>query len=155
MNLIYLYDEFMRTPDNVKGQVVYIIDSDIQEGYEISEKVQFYRYQLAEQAGAEIYQGKTLDIIEEIYQNVICSLCSGGNTILAPTPYTPIYLEVSHCMKWGHCIIPGCGLKTNVVKLPCLTGNVNSTYFGRETSVLGLLSLSLRPTFPSYVFLAF
>ena len=68
MNLIYLYDEFMRVPDNVEGQAVYIIDPEFQEGYEISDKVLMYRYQLAEQAGAEIYQGKTLDILAEIHQ---------------------------------------------------------------------------------------
>jgi hypothetical protein len=51
-----------------KDRPVYIIDPDIQEGYEISDKVQLYRYQLAEQAGAEIYQGKTVDILAEIHQ---------------------------------------------------------------------------------------
>ena len=55
MNLIYLYDEFMRVPDYTEGQAVYIIDPEIQEGYEISDKVLMFRYQLAEQAGAEIY----------------------------------------------------------------------------------------------------
>ena len=77
MNLIYLYDEFMRVPDHLEGQAVYIIDPEIQEGYEISEKVLMYRYQLAKQVGAEIYQGKTLDIIEEIHQqNPITSITS-------------------------------------------------------------------------------
>ena len=77
MNLIYLYDEFMRVPDHLEGQAVYIIDPEIQEGYEISDKVLMYRYQLAEQAGAEIYQGKTLDIIAEIHmQNPISSIIS-------------------------------------------------------------------------------
>ena len=77
MNLIYLYDEFMRVPDHLEGQAVYIIDPEIQEGYEISEKVLMYRYQLAEQAGAKIYQGKTLDILEEIHQqNPISSITS-------------------------------------------------------------------------------
>ena len=77
MNLIYLYDEFMRVPDHLEGQAVYIIDPEIQEGYEISEKVLMYRYQLAKQAGAEIYQGKTLDIFEEIHQqNPITSITS-------------------------------------------------------------------------------
>ena len=85
MNLIYLYDEFMRTPDFVEGQVVYIIDHDIQEGYEISEKVQLYRYQLAEQAGAEIYQGKTLDILEEIHQKTPIS------TVITKSTFRPIY----------------------------------------------------------------
>ena len=41
MNLIYLYDEFMRVPDHLEGQAVYIIDPEIQEGYEISELVVF------------------------------------------------------------------------------------------------------------------
>ena len=44
MKLIYLYDEFMRVPDHLEGQSVYIIDPEIQEGYEISEKVLMYRY---------------------------------------------------------------------------------------------------------------
>ena len=77
MNLIYLYDEFMRVPNHLEGQAVYIIDPEIQEGYKISDKVLMYRYQLAEQAGAEIYQGKTLDIIEEFHQqNPITSITS-------------------------------------------------------------------------------
>ena len=77
MNLIYLYDEFMRVPDNVEGQAVYIIDPELQEGYKISEMVHLYRYQLAVKAGAEIYQGKTLDILEEIHkQNPITSITS-------------------------------------------------------------------------------
>ena len=96
MNLIYLYDEFMRTPDNVKGQVVYIIDSDIQEGYEISEKVQFYRYQLAEQAGAEIYQGKTLDIIEEIYQK------TPFTSIITKSTFRPVYQTLFQKIKQSH-----------------------------------------------------
>ena len=96
MNLIYLYDEFMRTPDNVKGQVVYIIDSDIQEGYEISEKVQLYRYQLAEQAGAEIYQGKTLDIIEEIYQK------TPFTSIITKSTFRPAYKTLFQKIKQSH-----------------------------------------------------
>ena len=96
MNLIYLYDEFMRTPDNVKGQVVYIIDSDIQEGYEISEKVQLYRYQLAEQAGAEIYQGKTLDIIEEIYQK------TPFTSIITKSTFRPVYQTLFQKIKQSH-----------------------------------------------------
>ena len=96
MNLIYLYDEFMRTPDNVKGQVVYIIDSDIQEGYEISEKVQLYRYQLAEQAGAEIYQGKTLDIIEEIYQK------TPFTSIITKSTFRPVYQTLFQEIKQSY-----------------------------------------------------
>ncbi len=66
MNLIYLYDEMMRVPSPLEGKTLYIIDPDIQEGYEISQNVQLYRYQLARQAGADIYQGKTLDILRDI-----------------------------------------------------------------------------------------
>jgi hypothetical protein len=68
MNLIYLYDEMMRVPSPLEGKAIYIIDPDIQEGYEISQNVQLYRYQLAQQAGADIYQGKTLDILNQIHQ---------------------------------------------------------------------------------------
>ena len=96
MNLIYLYDEFMRSPDFVEGQVVYIIDHDIQEGYEISEKVQLYRYQLAEQAGAEIYQGKTLDIIEEIYQK------TPFTSIITKSTFRPVYQTLFQKIKQSH-----------------------------------------------------
>ena len=96
MNLIYLYDEFMRVPDHLEGQAVYIIDPEIQEGYEISEKVLMYRYQLAEQAGAEIYQGKTLDIIAEIHQqNPISS-------IISKSTFRPMYQELFQKMKQNH-----------------------------------------------------
>ena len=88
MNLIYLYDEFMRFPDHLTGQAVYIIDPEIQEGYEISEKILMYRYQLAEHAGAKIYQGKTLDIIAEIHQqNPISS-------IISKSTFRPMYQEL-------------------------------------------------------------
>ena len=96
MNLIYLYDEFMRVPDHLEGQAVYIIDPEIQEGYEISEKVLMYRYKLAEQAGAEIYQGKTLDIIAEIHlQNSISS-------IITKSTFRPMYQELFQKMKQNH-----------------------------------------------------
>ena len=96
MNLIYLYDEFMRVPDHVGGQPVYIIDPDIQEGYEISEKVQLYRYQLAEQVGAEIYQGKTVDILAEIHQKTPIS------TIITKSTFRPIYQELFQEIKQSH-----------------------------------------------------
>ena len=96
MNLIYLYDEMMRVPDHVEGQVLYIIDPDIQEGYEISEKVQLYRYQLAEQAGAEIYQGKTLDIIEEIYQK------TPFTSIITKSTFRPVYQTLFQKIKQSH-----------------------------------------------------
>ena len=96
MNLIYLYDEFMRVPDHLEGQAVYIIDPEIQEGYEISDKVLMYRYQLAEQAEAEIYQGKTLDIIAEIHlQNPISS-------IITKSTFRPMYQELFQKMKQNH-----------------------------------------------------
>ena len=62
MKLIYLYDEFMRVPDSEEGHPIYIIDGELNEGYEISQKVHEYRYFLAKQAGAEIFQGNTLNI---------------------------------------------------------------------------------------------
>ena len=96
MNLIYLYDEFMRVPEQLEGQTIYIIDPEIQEGYEISEKVIMYRYKLAEQAGAEIYQGKTLDIIAEIHmQNPISS-------IISKSTFRPMYQELFQKMKQNH-----------------------------------------------------
>ena len=96
MNLIYLYDEFMRVPDHLEGQAVYIIDPEIQEGYEISDKVLMYRYKLAEQAGAEIYQGKTLDIIAEIHmQNPISS-------IISKSTFRPMYQELFQKMKQNY-----------------------------------------------------
>ena len=96
MNLIYLYDEFMRVPEHLEGQAIYIIDPEIQEGYEISEKVIMYQYKLAEQAGAEIYQGKTLDIIAEIHmQNPISS-------IISKSTFRPMYQELFQKMKQNY-----------------------------------------------------
>ena len=96
MNLIYLYDEFMRVPDHVDGQPVYIIDTDIQEGYEISEKDQLYRYQLAEQAGAEIYQGKTVDILAEINQKTTIT------SIITKSTFRPVYQALFQEIKQSH-----------------------------------------------------
>ena len=96
MNLIYLYDEFMRVPDHVEGQAVYIIDPEIQEEYEISEKVHLYRYQLAEQAGAEIYQGKTIDIFTEIHQKTPIS------RIITKSTFRPVYQSLFQEIKQRH-----------------------------------------------------
>ena len=96
MNLIYLYDEFMRVSDHVEGQAVYIIDPEIQEGYEISEKVHLYRYQLAEQAGAEIYQGKTIDILTEIHQKTPIS------RIITKSTFRPVYQSLFQEIKQRH-----------------------------------------------------
>ena len=96
MNLIYLYDEFMRVPEHIEGQSVYIIDPEIQEGYENSDKVLMYRYQLAEQAGAEIYQGKTLEIIGEIHQKTPIS------TIITKSTFRPVYQTLFQEIKQSH-----------------------------------------------------
>ncbi len=96
MNLIYLYDEFMRIPELLEGQAVYIIDPEIQEGYEISEKVLIYRYKLAKRAGAEIYQGKTLDIIAEIHQQKPIS------SIISKSTFRPMYQELFQKMKQNY-----------------------------------------------------
>ena len=96
MNLIYLYDEFMRVPEHIEGRTVYIIDPEIQEGYEISEKVLLYRYQLAEHVGADIYQGKTLDILREIHLNNPIS------SIVTKSTFRPIYQALFQKIKQSH-----------------------------------------------------
>jgi len=96
MNLIYLYDEFMRVPDLMDGQAVYIIDPEIQEGYEISDKVLMYRYQLAEQIGAEIYQGKTLDILAEIHQKTPIT------SVFTKSTFRPVYQALFQEIKQSH-----------------------------------------------------
>ena len=55
MNLIYLYDEFMRVPAGIEGKPVYIFDDTLTEGYDLSDKIIENRYFLAKEAGAEIY----------------------------------------------------------------------------------------------------
>jgi len=77
MKIIYLYEEFMRVPNNIEGQPIYIFDQDLQKNYQISDKVIEFRYFLAEQAGATIYKGDTLKVINEINQkNPISSIIS-------------------------------------------------------------------------------
>ena len=44
MNLIYLYDEFMRVPAGIEGNPVYIFDDTLTEGYELSDKIIENRY---------------------------------------------------------------------------------------------------------------
>ena len=63
MNLVYLYDEFMRVPLGIEGNPVYIFDNTLSEGYELSEKIIENRYFLAKEAGAEIYQGNTYETV--------------------------------------------------------------------------------------------
>ncbi len=96
MNLIYLYDEFMRAPSHIEGQAIYIIDKEIQEGYEVSDKVQLYRYQLAEQAGAEIFQGKTLDILQNFHQQ------NPITTITSKSTFRPVYQALFQKIRQRH-----------------------------------------------------
>ena len=98
MNLIYLYDEMMRFPSPLEGKTLYIIDPDIQEGYEISQNVQLYRYQLARQAGADIYQGKTLDILRDIHdQHPISS-------ITTKSTFRPAYQSLFQQIKQSYAL---------------------------------------------------
>ena len=85
MKLIYLYDEFMRVPDNINGQPIYIFDQKLQKNYQISDKIIEYRYFLAEQAGATIYQGDTLQVINDINQK------EGISSILSKNTFIPEY----------------------------------------------------------------
>ena len=88
MNLIYLYDEFMRVPLGMEGNPVYIFDNTLSEGYELSEKIIENRYFLAKEAGAEIYQGNTYEILQEIHsQNPI-------SKITTKATFRPVYQEL-------------------------------------------------------------
>ena len=88
MNLIYLYDEFMRVPLGIEGNHVYIFDNALSEGYELSEKIIENRYFLAKEAGAEIYQGNTYEILQEIHsQNPI-------SKITTKATFRPVYQEL-------------------------------------------------------------
>ena len=82
MKLIYMYDEFMRVPDNIEGRPIYIFDRRLQKNYRISDKIIEYRYFLAEQAGATIYQGDTLQVINEINQKDSISSIFSKNTFI-------------------------------------------------------------------------
>ena len=88
MNLVYLYDEFMRVPIGIEGNPVYIFDNSLSEGYELSEKNIENRYFLAKEAGAEIYQGNTYEILQEIHsQNPI-------SKIITKATFRPVYQEL-------------------------------------------------------------
>ena len=92
MKIVYLYEEFMRIPNNVEGQPIYIFDQDLQKNYQISDKVVKYRYFLAEQAGATIYKGNTLRVINEINQkNPISSIISKKTFI---PEYQNLFLQI-------------------------------------------------------------
>ena len=88
MNLIFLYDEFMRVPLGIEGNPVYIFDNTLSEGYELSEKIIENRYFLAKEAGAEVYQGNTYEILQEIHsQNPI-------SKITTKATFRPVYQEL-------------------------------------------------------------
>ena len=88
MNLVYLYDEFMRVPLGMEGNPVYIFDNTLSEGYELSEKIIENRYFMAKEAGAEIYQGNTYEILQEIHsQNPI-------SKITTKATFRPVYQEL-------------------------------------------------------------
>ena len=88
MNLVDLYDEFMRVPLGIEGNPVYIFDNTLSEGYELSEKIIENRYFLAKEAGAEIYQGNTYEILQEIHnQNPI-------SKITTKATFRPVYQEL-------------------------------------------------------------
>ena len=92
MKIIYLYEEFMRVPNNVEGQPIYIFDQNIQKNYQISDKVIEFRYFLAEQAGATIYKGDTLKVINEINRkNPISSIISKKTFI---PEYQNLFLQI-------------------------------------------------------------
>ena len=82
----------MRVPNNVEGQPIYIFDQDLQQNYQISDKVVEFRYFLAEQAGATIYKGDTLKVINEINQkNSISSIISKKTFI---PEYQNLFLQI-------------------------------------------------------------
>ena len=88
MNLVFLYDEFMRVPLGMEGNPVYIFDNTLSEGYELSEKIIENRYFLAKEAGAEIYQGNTYEVLQEIHsQNPI-------SKITTKATFRPVYQEL-------------------------------------------------------------
>ena len=90
MNLIYLYDEFMRVPAGIEGNPVYIFDDTLAEGYALSDKIIENRYFLAKEAGAEIYRGNTFEILQEIHnQNTISKIKTKSTLDL----FTKIYFK--------------------------------------------------------------
>ena len=92
MKIIYLYEEFMRVPNNVEGQPIYIFDQNLQKNYQISDKVIEFRYFLAEQAGATIYKGDTLKVINEINQKKPISSIISKKTFIPE--YQNLFLQI-------------------------------------------------------------
>ena len=78
----------MRVPLGIEGNPVYIFDNTLSEGYELSEKIIENRYFLAKEAGAEIYQGNTYEILQKIHrQNPI-------SKITTKATFRPVYQEL-------------------------------------------------------------
>ena len=78
----------MRVPLGIEGNPVYIFDNTFIEGYELSEKIIENRYFLAKEAGAEIYQGNTYEVLQEIHsQNPI-------SKITTKATFRPVYQEL-------------------------------------------------------------
>ena len=68
MKLVLLYDEFMCSPQGIEAKPVYILDTKLHRDYEVSEKVLKYRDFLAKEAGAEIHEGDTYQILETMHK---------------------------------------------------------------------------------------
>ena len=99
----------MRVPNNVEGQPIYIFDQDLQKNYQISDKVIEFRYFLAEQAGATIYKGDTLKVINEINQkNPISSIISKKTFI---PEYQNLFLQIQEIYTLD--LLPDCFLSTD------------------------------------------
>ena len=54
----------MYPPQGMEAKPVYILDNNLHHDYEVSEKVLKYRHFLAKEAGAEIHEGDTYQILE-------------------------------------------------------------------------------------------
>jgi hypothetical protein len=68
MKLVLLYDEFMCPPQGIEAKPVYILDNNLHRDYEVSEKVLKYRHFLAKEAGAEIHEGDTYQILVTMHK---------------------------------------------------------------------------------------
>ena len=58
----------MYPPQGLEAKPVYILDTNLHRDYEVSEKVLKYRLFLAKEAGAEIHEGDTYQILETIHK---------------------------------------------------------------------------------------
>jgi hypothetical protein len=58
----------MCSPQGIEAKPVYILDTKLHRDYEVSEKVLKYRHFLAKEAGAEIHEGDTYQILETMHK---------------------------------------------------------------------------------------